>query len=84
MSEIERINVWFSTAGGILDVTWAFGNTYYTDTENEHVMALVDMEGNICGFKISDVNIIDGMESGVINVDLSTADLSQAEPTAHI
>ena len=84
MSEIERINVWFSKAGGILDVTWAFGNTYYTDTENEHVMALVDMDGNICGFKISVVNIIDGMESGVINVDLSTADLSQAEPTAHI
>ena len=47
-------------------------------------MALVDMDGNICGFKISDVNIIDSMESGVINVDLSTADLSQAEPTAHI
>ena len=60
MSEIEKVNVWLDKEGNFLDVTWGFGNTYYTSTEDNRVMVLVDSEGNIQGFKIDDIRGFQG------------------------
>ena len=70
MSEKNTINVWFDKEGDYLNVSWASGNAYYTTTQNERVLALVDAEGNIYGFKIFDISGIEDGEKGLIDVDL--------------
>jgi hypothetical protein len=60
MSEIDKVNLWLDKEGNFLDVTWGFGNTYYTATEDNRVMVLVDGEGNIQGFKIDDIRGFQG------------------------
>jgi hypothetical protein len=71
MAERTRVNVWYDKEGDYLDVTWGRGNTYYTATEDEHVMALVDMEGNIQGFKIDGLSTIRGTP---LDVDLTPSE----------
>ena len=60
MSEIDKVNLWLDKEGNFLDVTWGFGDTYYTATEDNRVMVLVDGEGNIQGFKIDDIRGFQG------------------------
>lgn len=71
MAERARVNVWYDEEGDYLDVTWGSGNTYYTDTEDDRVLALVDTDGNIQGFKIAGLSTIKGAP---LDVDLTPAD----------
>ena len=68
MAERASVNVWYDEEGDYLDVTWGSGNTYYTRTDDDRVMALVDLEGNIQGFKIDGLSTIKGAP---LNVDLT-------------
>ena len=70
MKDLTNVNVWFDKAGDYLDVTWASGNTYYAPTQDDRVMALLDMDGNLCGFQISGISKIDDGEKGFVEVDL--------------
>jgi hypothetical protein len=67
MNEQVQVNVWYDEAGDYLDVSWGKGNAYYTATGHDRVMALVDMEGNVLGFKIDGVSAVKGRP---LNVDL--------------
>ena len=67
MNKQGQVNVWYDEAGDYLDVSWGDGNAYYAATEDERIMALVDLEGNILGFKLDGVSAIKGRP---LNVDL--------------
>lgn len=58
MNERMKINVWYDEAGDYLDVSWGTSHAYYTATADERVMALVDMDGNVQGFKIDGISAI--------------------------
>ena len=71
MEEIKNISVRFDEAGDCFDVIWATKpEARYTATADDRVLALVDGEGNLCGFKVSGLSKIDAGESGFVNVDL--------------
>ena len=75
--EVERIKVWYDKAGDYLDVHWVSGS-YFTLTDNDQVMVLVDRAGNRCGFKVSAVSKLAAGE--VVDVALTPAALPQARP----
>ena len=67
MKDLTSVNVWFDEAGDYLDVSWGEGNAYYATTGGDRVMALIDMEGKVLGFKIDGVSAIKGQP---LNIDL--------------
>ena len=67
MNEQGQVNVWYDEAGDYLDVSWGEGNAYYAATGDDRVMALIDIEGNVLGFKIDGVSAIKGQP---LNIDL--------------
>jgi hypothetical protein len=69
--EKKLVNLWYNEEGDYLNVTWGFGNTYYTSTEDKRVMALVDVGGDIQGFKIDGLSTIKGAP---LDVDLTSAE----------
>ncbi len=66
--EKKRVNVWYDEEGDYLDVTWDTGDTYYTPTLDDRVLALVDQKGRVAGFKIVAVSTFKG---SLLNVDLA-------------
>ena len=75
MNQNQKINVWYDEAGDYLDVSWGSGHSYYTATKDDRVMALVDMEGNVLGFKIDGISAI---QDKPLNVDLHPLKPTQA------
>lgn len=67
MNEQKKVNVWYDEAGDYIDVSWGTSHAYYTATADERVMVLVDMEGNVQGFKIDGISEI---KDKPLNVDL--------------
>ena len=67
MNQRKKVNVWYDEAGDYLDVSWGTSHAYYAATADERVMALVDMDGNVQGFKIDGISAIKDKPS---NVDL--------------
>lgn len=67
MNEQKKVNVWYDEAGDYLDVSWGTSHAYYTATADERVMVLVDMDGNVQGFKIDGISAI---KDKPLNVDL--------------
>jgi uncharacterized protein YuzE len=52
----ERIvKLWYDKDTDILEVSWDEKGGYYAVTENEQVLADVDLEGNFLGFQIEGV-----------------------------
>ena len=70
MNQHRKVNVWYDEAGDYLDVSWDTAHAYYTATSDERVMALVDMEGNVQGFKIDGISAI---KDKPLSVDLLSA-----------
>lgn len=68
MNQHLKVNLWYDAAGDYLDVSWGTGNGYYTATADERVLALVDLQGNILGFKIDGVSAV---REKPLRVDLS-------------
>ena len=77
MREVEKIKVWYDKAGDYLDVHWVSGS-YFTLTDNDQVMVLVDRAGNRCGFKVSAVSKLAAEE--VVDVELTPATLPPVRP----
>lgn len=70
MNHHRKVSVWYDEAGDYLDVSWGTAHAYYTATSDERVMALVDLEGNIQGFKIDGISAI---KDKTLSVDLLSA-----------
>lgn len=68
MNQRPKVNVWYDAAGDYLDVSWGTGSGYYTATADPRALALVDLDGNILGFKIDGVSASKGQP---LNLDLS-------------
>ena len=64
MAEII-LKVWYDKDLDLLQVSWSDKSSYYAATENEWVMADVDMEGNFLGFEIEGVT---QLEDGMVKV----------------
>ena len=60
MSKDNKVNDWYDEAGDYLDVSWGTAHAYYAATSDDRVMALVDMKGNVLGFKIDGISSIKG------------------------
>lgn len=58
MTGHQQINIWYDAAGDYLDVSWGDANGYYTATADDRALALVDLQGNILGFKIDGVSAV--------------------------
>ena len=56
----EVPNIWYDPEWDFLEVIWdrSAGPAYYTETENERVMALVDDQGNIRGFQVQGLKAV--------------------------
>jgi hypothetical protein len=55
----ERVlKIWYDKDLDLLEVLWGERGGYYTGTDNELVLADVDMEGNLQGFQIEGVTQI--------------------------
>ena len=63
-----KVNLWYDAAGDYLDVSWGTGNGYYTATADARALALVDLQGQVLGFKIDGVSAVKGKP---LRVDLS-------------
>lgn len=48
----ERLLVWYDAEGDYLEVLFKDRLGYFTETEDDRVMARVDLEGNVVGFSI--------------------------------
>lgn len=70
MNQHKKVNVWYDEAGDYLDVSWGTAHAYYTVTGDDRVMALVDMDGNVQGFKIDGISAI---KDNPLNVELEPA-----------
>ena len=75
MNQQKKVNIWYDEAGDYLDVSWGTSHAYYTGTADERVMALVDMEGNVQGFKIEGISAI---KDKTLNVNLTSVPLESA------
>jgi hypothetical protein len=64
MAEII-LKVWYDKDLDLLQASWSDKPSYYAATENEWVMADVDMEGNFLGFEIEGVT---QLEDGMVKV----------------
>ena len=56
--EQRKINIWLDEEGNSLTVTWGFQSGYYSDTNDDRVMVRLDMQGNVQGFHIDNLNSI--------------------------
>ena len=56
MGSVEAINIWFDHEGNRLTVVWGSKKGYYTATDNDRVLARVDLDGNVQGLQVEGVN----------------------------
>ena len=56
----KKVTLWYDEEGDFLEVMWDTKPGYFTPTEDDRVMANVDMEGNAQGFHILGVSTIKG------------------------
>ena len=52
MGSTEEIGIWFDNEGNRLTVTWASRPGYYIGTDDDRVLARLDMDGNVQGFQV--------------------------------
>ena len=65
-----EVYVWYDNAGHYCDVIWLTASTFFTKTEHPEVMALVDSEDNLFGFKVATIPWFDDGEDGYTTVNL--------------
>ncbi len=57
----ERIvKLWYDKEGDMLEVFWDTKDGYFTATEDDRVLANIDLEGNVQGFQIEGVTQVKG------------------------
>ena len=67
-----EVYVWYDNAGHYCDVIWLTANTYFHPTEHKEVMALVDLDDNLFGFKVDATPWFDDGENGYTTINLRT------------
>ena len=67
-NQLLKVNLWYDAAGDYLDVSWGTGNGYYTATADDRALALVDLQGQVLGFKIDGISAV---KEKPLRVDLS-------------
>jgi len=50
------VKLWYDPEGDYLEVIFDQKEGYFRETENDHVMEKVDVEGNILGFSVLKVS----------------------------
>ena len=76
MNQQKKVNIWYDEAGDYLDVSWGTSHAYYSATPDERVMVLVDMDGNVLGFKIDGISAIKDIPLDVDLVPLKSDTMS--------
>ena len=66
------INAKFDNDAHIFEVLWADGDARYVATENDHIVALVNIDGLLCGFRVIDIDRMSDDEHGIASVRLKT------------
>lgn len=57
----ERVvKLWYDKDGDMLEVFWDAKDGYFTATEDDRVLANVDLEGNVQGFQIEGLSQVKG------------------------
>ena len=79
-SPIQRgeIGIWYDNAGHFCDVIWFSTNSYFSRTEHQDVLALVDDDDNLSGFKVSAVEFMGGDGGQYTAVNLKNRQASSA------
>jgi hypothetical protein len=52
----KEVRIWFDAEGDYLEVMFGDKQGYMTPSDNDAVMEMVDMEGNILGFSVMAVS----------------------------
>ena len=65
-----EVYVWYDNAGHYCDVIWLTASTFFTRTEHSEVLALVDSEENLFGFKVDATPWFDDGEGSYTTVNL--------------
>ncbi len=66
------INAKYDSRSHCFDVFWASGDTRYIETESSHILAMVDTDGILCGFRVNRIDRLSDDEHGMVNVRLKT------------
>jgi hypothetical protein len=71
---IERgiIHARFDRAEHYCEVVWGDGNTRYIETENEYILALVNADGILSGFRITNTDRLAENPIGCVGAELKT------------
>ena len=60
MKDTTAINLWFDPDGDLLEVGWSAEKGYFTDTDDEHVLKRVNLDGDVIGFMVQGVGSMKG------------------------
>lgn len=55
-----KVKLWYDQEGDYMEVIWDTKPGYFTATEDDRVMVMVDTEGNVQGFHILGVRSVKG------------------------
>ncbi|MFQ6028077.1 MAG: DUF2283 domain-containing protein [Dehalococcoidia bacterium] len=78
----KKVKLWYDREGDILEIFWDNSEGYFTATENDQVMANVDMKGNVQGFLIEGVSKISGtpLEVNLLSGETETPPAASNKP----
>lgn len=74
LNPIEQgvIDVWFDRDKHYCEVLWGKNNTSFVETENEYILAVVDAEGILSGFRIINTDQLAENPTGCVGSELKT------------
>ena len=66
-----EVGVWYDNAGGYCDVVvWADGGSRYVETESSHILAAVNPDGTLCGFRVIRTDLLGNDAGGMAHARL--------------
>ncbi len=67
-----EVGIWYDNAGHYCDVIWLTTNAYFHPTDHKEVMALVDLDDNLFGFKVDATPWFDNVKNAYTTINLRT------------
>jgi hypothetical protein len=71
MAKKQHVTVWYDREGDFLEVIFEKKEGYFRETENDQVMEKVDNDGNVIGFHVLKVSLL----NQPLDVELSAAEV---------
>lgn len=66
-----EVGVWYDNAGGYCDVVaWGDGRSRYVETESSHILAAVNADGTLCGFRVIRADLLGNDAGGMAHARL--------------